>query len=743
MITTLVASAGLLTMYVSLDIPDASDGASEIDQKVAENRGEIWRGNRAESNVQPGFTSDSGFKGLQSPEGYIDGVYYDYYIDTNLEYEEVMNIALNQQEIQEFIESINGKYEAYAWFDDYEDSWLVDIYPWNYWDAFAYCKISDSTGDVLEIFTWNGKDLDITQEEIMKIVLEHPIVQEFLSAYPEAQSYIYYEFFGFWSINFYHEERSEYLYKSSLEYENLYIVFDAVSQEILEIYSSFAPSTLNLNEDSVIEIALAEPEIAEFIEDHPDYYSDLGVYIHYGEDQYTIWYLNFQTYSTWAIEGEVTAMGAPSDEVYGFWDYSYAFLSIDDGTGKILYMEVYSWHEATLTEEQVLDIASSTVEVEEFLAAFPDAKVDPYYDYYGEWKVQYYVPYFWNAWVHVSIDDETGDVLFVNSFIPDQRPQMTYNEVVDLVMATPEAQNFTEEFPNATLSLYYYMTYNGHNYTDVGGYKEDDEKYIDTKEENYYSNNDDFTNTNASGSWFAELSNTDGIYADNTDPTRSETKPSSYAVYEAWYFVIDDVTGEIIKKEYYIQNWGWPGEWVEATMTEAEVLEVANAVPEIAEFLEQVPGAETYTSYDFYGSWYVSYFHPYILDSWAFVGIEDSTGDVLYVEVYIGEPPQMTFDEVADLILSTPEAQNFTTHFPNASIYASYYDGFWEVELTSEDYEWFFRGTEDPDYYEKEKSLEYWWFTVDDTTGEIIKMSYYHESYWFLQSTSETPPPQG
>ncbi|UCE13479.1 MAG: hypothetical protein JSV04_15020 [Candidatus Heimdallarchaeota archaeon] len=737
---TFVAGAGLLTMYISLDVPDTSDGTSDVDQKVTENRGEIWRGNRAESNVQPGFASETGFNGLESPEKYADGVYYEYYIDTNLEYEEVMNIALSQQEIQDFITGINGKYEAYAWFDDYDDSWIVDIYPWNYWDAFAYCKISDSTGDVLEIFTWNGKDLDITREEIMEIVLEHPIVQEFLNTYPDAQSYMYYEFFGFWSINFYHEERSEIVWKSSLDFENLYVVFDAVSQEILEIYSSFAPSTLNLNENSVMAIALAEPEIAEFVEDHPDYFSDLGVYIHYGEDQYTIWYLNFQTYSNWGIEGDVTATGVPTDEAYyGFWDYSYAYLSIDDATGDILYMEVYSWQEATLTEDQVLDIAGSTVEVQEFLTAFPDAEVNSYYDYYGEWKVYYYVPYFWNAWVHVTIEDETGDVLYVDSYIPDQFPEMTYNEVVELVMSTPEAQNFTEKFPDASLYVYYNIGYTDYAYTDASGVYREDGNYIDTKDYDDYNQ----TYITDTGSWFAELSNSGGIYADNTDPAGSESKPSSYSVYEAWYFVIDDISGEIINKEYYIENWWWPGEYVEATMTEAEVLEVVNSVPEIVEFLEQVPGAEVYAYYDYYGSWYVSYYSPHILDAWAFVGIQDSTGDVLYVEVYIGEPPQMTYDEVADLILSTPEAQNFTAHFPNASIYAFYYDGYWEVELTSEDYMWFFNGTEEPDYYEKDKSLEHWWFTVDDATGEIIKMAYYHEYYWFLQATGEVPPPPG
>lgn len=577
--TICVATAGLLTVYFSPDLPNNGDGTSEVDKKVTDNRNEIWRGNRAESSIQPGFASDSGFKGLESPEDYDNGEYQNYFDIANLEYDEVLEIALQQIEIQEFIDDIDSEYDTYAWFD-YDNTWFVDFYPWNYWDAFAYVAIDDSTEEVLEIFTWNGKDLDITEEEIMDIILENPVIKEFLDAYPNVESYIYYEFFGFWSINFYKEDWSDNDYNdNSYVYEYIYAVFDAVSEEILEIYSSFAPGNLNLNEDSAMEIVMAEPEIAEFVEDHPDYYCDTGVYLYYGEEPYAIWYLNFQTYLNWDVEGEVTSSDTPTGEVSGaFWDYSYAFVSVDDATGEILYMEVYSWHEAILTEDEVLEIVAPLAEIQEFLNVFPDAEVDVYYDYYGEWKVMYSVPYLWNAWVHVSIDDETGEVLFVDTNIPDQLPQMAYEEVLNVVLATPEAQNFTEEYPNATIYAYYYY----------GGY------YVEYSDE---QGEDKPTSTSDSndGYWYVELSNSVFIYLDDTF---NEEYIYFDTGYEALCFTIDDSTGYIIAIDHFTDNWGW----IEPILTEDKVSEIASEVPEIQEFLEQVPEAEVYVSYDYYGT---------------------------------------------------------------------------------------------------------------------------------------------
>lgn len=626
MISICVAGVGLLAMHFSFDFPDANNGASEIDtdidKKITENREEIWEGNRAESSIQPGTADDSAYSGLKSPDGYInaEGEYSYYYddIDTNLDYEEVIEIAHQQLEIQEFIEGIgDDMYEEYAWFD-YEDTWFVDIYPLNYWDAFAYVTISDSTGNVLEIFTWNGEGLEITKDEIMEIVLEHSVVKEFIETYPDVESYCFYEFFGFWSVSFYYDsaddygvESVDYNYDYGYESKYLYAVFDAVTEEIIEIYTSFAPSSLNLNIDSVMELVLLEPDMAEFVEDHPDYYIDTGVYLHYGEDQYAIWYLYFQTYPDAGARGGVTPPSAPTEDFdIVFWDYSFAFVSVDDATGEILYVEVYSWHEATRTEEEVLEIASTLTEIQEFQTVFPDTEITVYYDYYGTWFVSYYVPYLYDAWAYISIVDETGEVLYVEIYIPEQVPLMTYDEVLNVVKATPEAQNFTVYYPNATIYAYYcfYEGYKDENTSELNG-----------------------------GYWYGELSNMNNNFQGYTDPDTGESLDDFNTIYEAWCFEIDDTTGEIIEMVYYINSWWdneWEEEWVDPTMTQDEVLEIASALPEIKDFQEQILDAEIYVYYDFYsGTWWIEYHSLSTPETWASVVIDDATGKVLEISI--------------------------------------------------------------------------------------------------------------
>ncbi|MHA1450602.1 MAG: hypothetical protein ACTSP4_14425, partial [Candidatus Hodarchaeales archaeon] len=280
--------------------------------------------------------------------------------------------------------------------------------------------------------------------------------------------------------------------------------------------TSFEPSTLNLDANGVLDIVLADDSIAGYVAANPDYYTDIGLNVYYGDDSWTTWYVSFWTFSDTGNYIETT----PSDPSIGYISsgYSYAFASVDDETGEILYVEAYVWEEATLTEADVLTIASSVPEVQTFITDFPDAEGYAYYDYFGTWWVYYSHPYIWEAWVSLYVDDSTGEVHDVDVSQPNIIPALSYQDVIDLVNATPEVINFTSYFPNASYYAYY-------------------DSYSDE------------------ACWYVEISSSSSVWFGDEN---GDGFPDDNETYESWFFTIADSTGEILDMYYYnFGGWYW------------------------------------------------------------------------------------------------------------------------------------------------------------------------------------------
>ncbi|UCG03323.1 MAG: hypothetical protein JSW11_04890 [Candidatus Heimdallarchaeota archaeon] len=193
-------------------------------------------------------------------------------------------------------------------------------------------------------------------------------------------------------------------------------------------------------------------------------------------------------------------------------------------------------------------------------------------------------------------------------------------------------------------------------------------------------------------------------------------------------------------------------EYKEATMTEEEVLAIAEALEEVQEFRADHDNVSVWAWYDGYDYWYVDYFvnywdKYYIEDNVVSTGeiayeaepvtdysyypewnyltviIQDSTGNVF--EIIQPVEPSLTEEEVYDIAVNSEEGIAFLEDYPDAEVYI-WFDSFqyWYVEFYPlyEELEYKDTGLTDPD----EAGYGYFWdylsLVVDDLTGEIVEV---------------------
>ncbi len=201
-------------------------------------------------------------------------------------------------------------------------------------------------------------------------------------------------------------------------------------------------------------------------------------------------------------------------------------------------------------------------------------------------------------------------------------------------------------------------------------------------------------------------------------------------------------------------------EYKEATLTEDEVLAIAEALEEVQEFREDHENGSVWAWYDGFDYWYVDYSVDYWNDyyvedsetnteeigykaepvtdysyypEWSYltVIIQDSTGEVY--EIIQPVEPSLTEEEVYDIAVNSKEGLDFLEEYPEAEIYI-WFDSFqfWYVE--------FYPPYEENIYYENDDDgftnpdepyndtgfIGYVWdylsLIIDDFTGEIIEV---------------------
>ncbi|MFV2016135.1 MAG: hypothetical protein ACC656_11945, partial [Candidatus Heimdallarchaeota archaeon] len=140
-------------------------------------------------------------------------------------------------------------------------------------------------------------------------------------------------------------------------------------------------------------------------------------------------------------------------------------------------------------------------------------------------------------------------------------------------------------------------------------------------------------------------------------------------------FIISDETGEILSKN--IQK------AIYATKSSQDILSIALSNPKISDWVLNTENYRVNYNYDFNGQWYLNFFDPIISDSWADLLINDTNGEILWAESYVGRSPEMTKDEVINAALST-DLSEFYIDYPDAKISMFYsYDDLWWVYVYS------------------------------------------------------------
>lgn len=356
------------------------------------------------------------------------------YTNSNLSETEVEAILATIPEITEFLAQFE-EVELYLFFDPEYELWYALYFVIDDFYSYALVVLDDITAEVIlvETFIASG-DSNLTEEQVLNIALSNEKVQEFVTDHPDYEVYVYYDYFQYWYVDFY--DNYYYSWCSAL--------IDDVTGEIIEVYSSDDFYETELTVDEVVDIALADLDVQQFIIDHPEY--EMYVYL-------------TEFYDTFDTDPEMDEPFYWTDNItwiVGFSSLDYMDwmeVWIDDSTGEII--DKWMTTPATKTAEEIFDIANSTVEVQEFLAQYEDAFIDVWYDGFGTWHVWIWSEVQWDAYCFLEIDDLTGEILYIDQYLPVP-PQHDESEVLAVVMALTEVIDFINDNPEYEMWLYFY-----------------------------------------------------------------------------------------------------------------------------------------------------------------------------------------------------------------------------------------------------------------------------------------------
>ncbi|TES83957.1 MAG: hypothetical protein E3J91_00750 [Hadesarchaea archaeon] len=160
-----------------------------------------------------------------------------------------------------------------------------------------------------------------------------------------------------------------------------------------------------------------------------------------------------------------------------------------------------------------------------------------------------------------------------------------------------------------------------------------------------------------------------------------------------------------------------PPEAEGANLTSDEVFQIAEMQDEISNFLQQYPDAERYASYDSYSQiWHVIYDNPLEGREYAYVNINDETGEVIEVYVYVWPPvgTNLSEDEVIEIARNFDRVKDFLTEQPDVEVDVWYSEMTceWSVSFYGVPVEWGAEPIELPFIY----------VVISDATGEVIEV---------------------
>ena len=358
---------------------------------------------------------------------------------------------------------------------------------------------------------------------------------------------------------------------------------------------------------------------------------------------------------------------------YTFGNYywmNYAYVEINANNGEVIYFIVQSSSEPNLTEQEAINILLDIPEVGDWVDLHGDIFPIAWYDGYELW----YVYLFSNAtpcYVMSIVSDWNSSVLWYEIFDPLSDAIHTEAEIIAIVEALPEVQDWVSRNPNYERYIYFIST--GQDNGTIWSTSEELCKNI-LEGENF--------NTTG-GIWYVDYYST--------------TSADFISI------IIDDVTGEVISISTMIVP----------ELTEAEVIAIASTIPEVASFLENITYSIFIEFNEYYGYWYIFFWNDHIYEEYAYVEIADPSGEILYYEVHDIEDPNMTAQEVLDILFAVEEIQDWLENITEYFSYANFYEGFWYAGI--------YAGNETIAY--GNTSIIAYEAVIDDLTGEIVSLT--------------------
>ncbi|MHA2089468.1 MAG: hypothetical protein ACW98K_01310 [Candidatus Kariarchaeaceae archaeon] len=182
-----------------------------------------------------------------------------------------------------------------------------------------------------------------------------------------------------------------------------------------------------------------------------------------------------------------------------------------------------------------------------------------------------------------------------------------------------------------------------------------------------------------------------------TDPSAPSAEP--YYEYTWLEFVVSDKTSQII------EVWGPKS----ALMSVQDVMDIILSLSEIDDWIGTVGNYNNYSYYDGYGNWWT-----YLSDqddnyNYAYVNLNDRTGEVTDIEIYLSTPASMSEQDIKSILASLTETKEF---FDTVIKY--------EVDLWYDHYgKWYFYVYDLDDYH------NYFYGQIDDNTKSILTLDLY------------------
>ena len=505
----------------------------------------------------------------------------------------------------------------------------------------------------VEPLSWSADQLDateplLTEDQVLLIALENEEVSGYIEA-TEADHSLYFDGFGIWIVSFY----PGIAILEFQEYLDVYI--DDNTSEIIEVI--YISDEYIFEEDPVLTEAVMEYlTTSEITSNFLSTHENMEWYVFNWDGMVNAWMSNYETNiwlsanlfadevdtDTWDFELiDVTASAVFGSPNHSFED---ALAIAMDSPEVIEFVTDNVEYQVTTTLSYTIDgdyfydeglIGSGYNYFLEFSSGEMDEPID---DFPGTNAGSDSVtPDDWNeTWMIVTIDDAIGEIVDIWGTAP---AEMTEDEVISIVLAIPEIDNWLGNFVDYEIFAYY----------------------------------DGF------GAWYVDI----------------------YIEWDYAYVIVDDITGEIIEVEIY--------QTVPSAMTENEVVDIVLAAPEVQDWLLNVSDYEVYTYYDGYGFWWVDLYDSTNFYNYISAEVDDQTGELTYLDVFLAEPAEMTEEEVLQIALESG-MNDFLNLYENAEIEA-YYDGnsLWYVFAYSP------------------VLIDAWaWAEIDDLSGDVISYEENH-----------------